>query len=213
MKRRRGEATVERVLDAALCVYERGGSAGFNVHAIVEESGVSLGSVYHHFGSMDGLAAALYARCMGELLDALIAALAGVRTPRRGVAAIVRAYLEFTARRRACARFIHASAYASFLPAHAPQIAEAKAARIDAIRAFFRPHVQAGAMVALPEHLVEMILIGPVAEVARRWLAGAPEIDLEEAAQLLPERIWRALKRGAPTRRRGDQGAGRSMEE
>jgi hypothetical protein len=35
---------------------------------------------------------------------------------------------------------------------------------------------------------------GEVAEVTRRWLAGAPGIDLAQAARLLPERIWQSLR-------------------
>jgi hypothetical protein len=39
-----------------------------------------------------------------------------------------------------------------------------------------------------------MLVIGPVAETARRWLAGAPGIDLTTAAAVLPERIWRSIR-------------------
>ncbi|MFG3604665.1 hypothetical protein [Micromonospora chersina] len=51
----------------------------------------------------------------------------------------------------------------------------------------------AGEFATLPEPLVEMLLIGPVAETARRWLAGVPGIDLGQAARVLPDRIWRSL--------------------
>ena len=42
--------------------------------------------------------------------------------------------------------------------------------------------------------LTEMLVIGPVAEAARRWLGGAPDIDLTTAARLLPERIWHSVR-------------------
>ena len=38
-----------------------------------------------------------------------------------------------------------------------------------------------------------MLVIGPVAETSRRWLAGTPGIDLTQASRLLPERIWNSL--------------------
>lgn len=192
-KQPRGEETTRRLLDAALAVYARDPSA-FTVHAVVAESAVSLGSLYHHFGSFDGLAAALYAESMAALLDALVASLDGVTAARSGVVALVQAYLRFTKRHRARALFIHASSYAGFLPAHAATVAAAKAPRIARLVAWLHPHVRAGRITPLPDVLVEMILIGPVAEVARRWLAGAPDIDLEEASRLLPERIWQALR-------------------
>lgn len=192
-KQQRGEATAERLLAAALDVFDAAGQPGFTVNAVTTASGVSLGSLYHHFGSFDGLAAALYSRCMAALFDELIAALGRARTARTGVRAIVVAYLRFTENNPAAARFIHDSAYTGYLAAHAEQVAAAKAPRMAAVAGWLRPRMAAGEIATLPEPLVEMLLIGPVAETARRWLAGVPGIDLGQAARVLPDRIWRSL--------------------
>lgn len=48
--------------------------------------------------------------------------LSGKRALASGVAAIVTAYLSYARERRSAISFIHASAYASFLPAHAELI-------------------------------------------------------------------------------------------
>jgi AcrR family transcriptional regulator len=190
VKQRRSEETKQRLLDAALAAHEAG---EFTVQAVVAKSGVSLGSLYHHFGSFDGLAAALYARCMADLLDGIIADLIRARTGRTGVRAVVTAYFGFVTAQPAKARFIHASAYASYLPAHAEMIAEAKRPRVARIGAWLAPHVAAGSIVDLPDPLTEMLLIGPVAEMSRRWLVD-PTYDIAKAAQLLPDRIWAALR-------------------
>jgi AcrR family transcriptional regulator len=190
VKQRRGEETKQRLLDAALATHEAG---DFTVQAVTGASGVSLGSLYHHFGSFDGLAAALYGRCMAALLDGILEALTRARTARSGIHAVVTAYLNFVATQPAKARFIHASAYAGYLPAHADMIAEMKRPRMARMVAWLAPHVAAGSIVDLPDPLTEMLLIGPVAELSRRWLNGA-EIDLQKAAQLLPARIWAALQ-------------------
>jgi AcrR family transcriptional regulator len=193
-KQRRGTETARRLLDAALEVHDRSGRDGFTVHAVTGASGVSLGSLYHHFGSFDGLAAALYARCMAELLDGIVAALERARTARSGVRAVVRAYLRFVEEHPDRARFIHASAYASYLPAHATAIAEMKVPRMARMQAWLAPHVHEGSIVDLPDPLTEMLLIGPIAELSRRWLAGATNIDLTRAAKVLPDRIWASLR-------------------
>jgi AcrR family transcriptional regulator len=195
-KQQRGEETVQRLLSAALDVYAGKGFEGFTVQAVTAASGVSLGSLYHHFGSFDGLAAALYSRCMSDLLDTLIDALRapGTAAADAGIRGMVAAYLRFVQEHPAAARFIHASSDARFLPGHAALIAEAKAPRIAAMVEWLRPHVRAGRVVDLPEPLMEMLLIGPVAETTRRWLAGVPGIDPAVAADLLPERIWQSLR-------------------
>jgi AcrR family transcriptional regulator len=190
VRKRRGEETRQRLLAAALAVHEAG---DFTVQAVVAESGVSLGSLYHHFTSFDGLAAALYSRCMADLLDEIIATLTRARTARSGVTAVVTAYLDFVTTEPAKARFIHASAYAGYLPAHADMITAMKAPRMTRMAAWLAPHVAARSIVDLPDPLTEMLLIGPVAEVSRRWLNDA-NIDLARAAKLLPPRIWAALR-------------------
>lgn len=186
--------TPERLLDAALAVFEKRGIEGYTVHAVVAESGISLGSLYHHFGSMDGLSAALYTRSMAALLDAIGDEIEAVSGPRAVVTAIARAYLAFTARERTAARFIHTSPSERFLPVNAAAISADKAPRLARIAAALRPAVASGAIVDVPEPLLEMLIIGPVAEIARRWLAGAPGIDLEEASRIIPERIWRSVR-------------------
>ncbi|HEX6245357.1 MAG TPA: TetR/AcrR family transcriptional regulator [Polyangiales bacterium] len=191
--------TKTRFLDAALRIYARDPEQ-LNVHAIVAESGASLGSLYHHFGNMDGLCAALYARCMGNLLEAIARALETARSARSGTFALVRTYLEFARTSPAAARFIHASAYASFVPAHASDIALSKSQPLARIRAFFMRHVRTGALVQLNETYLEMLLIGPVAEVTRRYLGGEP-FDLQQAAEVLAPRVWRSVARAAQTTR------------
>jgi hypothetical protein len=62
-----------------------------------------------------------------------------------------------------------------------------------AVAGWLRPRMAAGEIATLPEPLIEMLLIGPVAETARRWLAGVPGIDLRQVARVLPDRIWRSL--------------------
>ncbi|MER7541795.1 TetR/AcrR family transcriptional regulator [Actinomadura sp.] len=193
--RRQGTGeTVARILAEALRVHAERGHEGFTMKAVIAATGMSSGSLYHHFGSFDGLAAALYARCMAELLDALLASLEGVAEPRAGVEAVTRAYLRFTRERGDAARFIHASAYAAFLPGHAGVIAEAKAPRVARLTAWMAPHVTAGRVARLSPAMMEMLLIGPVAETARRWLSDPASVDLDEAAAVLPSRIWRSLQ-------------------
>jgi AcrR family transcriptional regulator len=193
-KHRGTEETVARILTEALRVHAERGHEGFTMKAVIAATGMSSGSLYHHFGSFDGLAAALYARCMAELLDTLLDALDGIADARAGVEAATRAYLAFTRERSDAARFIHSSAYAAFLPKHAAVIAELKAPRIVKLVAWMAPHVAGGLVARLSPVMMEMLLIGPVAETARRWLSDPGSVDLDEAAAVLPSRIWASLQ-------------------
>ncbi|WP_431676719.1 TetR/AcrR family transcriptional regulator [Kitasatospora sp. KL5] len=193
-KQQRGEATVERVLAAALDVYAASGQQGFTVNAVAKGAGVSLGSLYHHFGSLDGLAAALYIRCMEQLFDEMVGAVARTRTARTGVRAIVVAYLRFTREHPDAALFLHASAYSGYLAAHADEIRAAKAAKLGALAEWLGPRIISGEIAPIPSSLIEALVLGPAAEAARRWLSSTYDLDLDQAERILPDRVWRSLQ-------------------
>ncbi|WP_267243393.1 TetR/AcrR family transcriptional regulator [Streptomyces sp. PR69] len=193
-KQQRAEATVDRLLAAALQVYAASGQQGFTVNAVTRASGVSLGSLYHHFGSFDGLAAALYLRCMVQLCDAMSEALLRARSARTGIRALVAAYLRFTQEHPDVSLFIHASAYSGRAAAQPQEVRAADAARFAVVSDWLRPRVVAGEVAALPEPVIGVLVLGPVMETARRWLAGTFDVDLGQAARILPDRIWRSVQ-------------------
>ena len=192
--RAHGRRTAALLLDTALALHAEQGPEAVTVPAVLARSGASPGSLYHHFGSLSGLRAALYARCLTELLEHLVAGLRAADGARDGVHEVVEAYLQFTRSSPEVARYVDAAYGTAFCASHAPVVSGAGAVALEALRAWFRPHLVAGAMAPLPEQLVEMLLIGPVAETARRWLAGDPTVDLDAAERLLPERVWASLR-------------------
>jgi AcrR family transcriptional regulator len=59
---RRGARSREAVLDAAERVMAEQGYAGASINAIVDEAGIPISSVYHYFGSKDGVLLAVMER-------------------------------------------------------------------------------------------------------------------------------------------------------
>jgi len=59
---RRGTRSRESVLDAAERVMAEQGYAGASINAIVKEAGIPISSVYHYFGSKDGVLLAVMER-------------------------------------------------------------------------------------------------------------------------------------------------------
>lgn len=54
----RAEATVATVIEATIRAIEAGGEASVRIDDILQETGISKGSLYHHFGGREGLIAA-----------------------------------------------------------------------------------------------------------------------------------------------------------
>ncbi|MEE1767886.1 TetR/AcrR family transcriptional regulator [Streptomyces sp. JV185] len=193
-KQQRGEATVARVLDCALDIYVAKGEAGLTLGAITSASGVSAGSIYHHFGSLQGVALALAQSWLGRLLDELGKALEQADDARSGVHAAVRAYLRFVQLHPDAARLMHSVTADREIAAHARRIRGAQEARLAPIAAWLQAHQASGQLVDLPLPVLESLILGPVVGIARRWLS-IGDIDMEEAARTVPDHIWRSVGR------------------
>lgn len=73
------------LVEAALACLARGGITAFTVDNICREGGASRGLITHHFGSKDGLLAAVYA----TMYDRLMATLTPPAGPEPGLVALV----------------------------------------------------------------------------------------------------------------------------
>ncbi|MEV8456431.1 TetR/AcrR family transcriptional regulator [Streptomyces sp. NPDC052095] len=193
-KQQRGEATAAQVLDCALGLYEARGEAGLTLGAITSASGVSAGSIYHHFGSLQGVVLALAQSWLGRLLDELGAALEEVDDARDGVHALVRAYLRFVQLNPGAARLMHSVAADREIDAHARRIRGAQEARLAPIAGWLHARQSSGELVDLPLPVLESLILGPVTAVARRWLS-LGDVDLAGTERAMADRIWRSVAR------------------
>jgi TetR/AcrR family transcriptional regulator, transcriptional repressor of bet genes len=76
-KRLTSEDRRAQLEDAALACMARGGIGHFTIDKVCAKAGVSRGLITHHFGSKDGLLAAVYARMYRSMLAAIDAPGAG----------------------------------------------------------------------------------------------------------------------------------------
>lgn len=191
-KQQRGEATAAQVLDSALELYASRGEAGLTLAALTSASGVSAGSIYHHFGSLHGVVLALAQSWLGRLLEELNGALAGVTGARAGVHAVTETYLRFVQEYPDASRLMHSVATDRELVTDAQRVRSAQEARIAPLAAWLHAHRESGELAALPLPVLESLVLGPVTGVARRWLA-LGDIDIEEAVRTVPDRVWRSV--------------------
>jgi len=96
--------TRERVLDIVLEQLEDGGESAVRMDDLRDRSGVSIGSIYHHFGDRDGVIAAAQLRRFARYAEAEIAALSHIVERSRDVAEFRRWIRQLTVRTASAVR-------------------------------------------------------------------------------------------------------------
>ena len=193
---------MQRALDAALelATAERGFRP--TIQEVSARAKVSVGSLYHHFGSQQRLTFALYQRCLDAMLRFIADAVIDAPDAEIGVKAMVRAYLEFVEAHPAEARFIYAAAHTELVDEFRGELVAHAAHAVSPLAEWVRKQVAAGALVRLPEALYEVVLIGAAAEAARRILAGNRALATRKAREQLAEQVWRSVAPRTTERRR-----------
>jgi AcrR family transcriptional regulator len=182
----------EAILDAALKVFTEEGVAAASIERIRELSGASTGSIYHHFGSKEGIAGALYVACLADYQREFLRAVESKDRARDFIEAGVRQHLAWVAANRERAILL-TTARETLTLAGLAELRELNGRFFGRLTQLFEPWTEAGRLRKLPLNLLEAIWIGPSQELTRHWLAGRAQ-TLEDAADTLATAAWNALK-------------------
>lgn len=87
--------TRARILDAAMQLFRRQGFEETTMREIAAEAGVATGAAYYYFDSKDAIALAFYDHAQQELEPLIAQALAGAKTLRDRLAALLEAKLQY----------------------------------------------------------------------------------------------------------------------
>ncbi len=109
-----------RILTAALELFVRHGYHRVSVHDIQKEAGVSIGSIYNHYGGKEGVAKALYHHLLQELEAVIDQAAREITSPAEQCEFLIRRFFEFTESRREIMAFVFATRHREFLPDEPP---------------------------------------------------------------------------------------------
>jgi AcrR family transcriptional regulator len=183
------------ILAAALECFDERGFAATTIDEIRARSGASIGSIYHHFGSKELIAAELYVSGLRAYQEGLGRALEQrLQDAEAGIRALVRHHLRWVERNPRLARFLMNRRETELRLATEVRVRELNREFLPRVSAWLERHVEAGAMRPLPRDLWEPVLLGPCQELARMWLAERTRISLRAAERELAEATWRAVK-------------------
>jgi AcrR family transcriptional regulator len=180
----------QEILAAALRTFTERGVAAATVDDVRRLSGASVGSIYHHFGDKEGLAATLYVEGLRDYQEGYLEIVRELPEAERGVRAVVRHHLRWVAAHPDLARFLLAGPPAGA----AEQVAPLNRELFAATRAWVDAEVAARRVRSMPRELMYAVLIGPSQEFSRHWLAGRTKTSMRTAERVLAQAAWDALR-------------------
>lgn len=191
----RGETLRKLVLDTALERFSTDGYFNTSIHDIRRQAGVSIGSIYHHFGNKEALAKALY----DDLLQRMDAGLQQVmeesqdcRTRCDGIIAFL---FETTAQAPQTMRFVLESRHREFLPDEPPVCSSQPFQRM---RECIEQGMATGELRPMEVPVAATVAFGGAIRLLHLYLDGVLDRPLSDFLPDMQEAAWRAIAMDPP---------------
>jgi AcrR family transcriptional regulator len=182
------------ILDAALDCFVAKGPLVTTIEEIRLAAGASIGSLYHHFESKDDLAAALYVQGLRDYQQGAVAELRAHPEAEEGIRAAVVHHLRWVTSHSDLANFIFSMGGLHSPASRAEELREMNRAFFGNCSRWLSRHIRSGEIRKVPPDLYYALWIGPAHEFARHLLAGRVRTPWQEAANLLAESAWTAVR-------------------
>ena len=180
------------ILAAALRVFTDKGIEAATIDDIRLRAKASVGSIYHHFGTKEGIAAALYSDALDDYWARLLAGAGAAATPRAAIHALVATHMGWIVTKPDMARFLFARMQV-LRPEHEQAVRKRTSGHFKALLALVKPWLEDGQLRRLPAELYGPLLMGPAQDLARQWLDGRLRGDPYQFVPALSDAAWRCL--------------------
>jgi len=184
----------QEILDAALACFTENGVEATTIDLIRERSQASVGSMYHHFGSKEAIAASLYVEALAEHHEYQQSLLQKARTAEDGVKAITYAYVDWVSANPDKARFVLYNRSVLAKTEKADELKERTRKQYTEILAWFQPFVARGELKKIPSELYASLIVGPAHDYARLWLSGRAKTDIRAYREVFAEAAWNTVR-------------------
>lgn len=182
------------ILLAALECFTTYGVEATTIENLCARSGASVGSIYHHFDSKEKLARTLYLEALRDYQEGFLRELKQHGDAERAIRAVVAYHLSWVSENANWARYLLTMREADFMLEAEDTLQEINGRFFNEVAAWRQPHVETGAIVRLPADLYSPLLVGPLHDFSRQWLAGRSTSTMAKAQTVLAEAVWSALK-------------------
>jgi len=185
----------QTILRAALKCFLDNSVSATTIDDLRQQSEASVGSIYHHFGSKEGLAAQLYLQIMRDYQNAFLATLRESGGACEGITGTVRYHLKWVSSEPDRARYLFHYREHEVIRTSDGAVQALNAQFYGEAAAWLRTHVDRGHITSMPPRLYQALWMGPTLEYARQWVATAgTHSELLDVEPALTQAAWDALR-------------------
>ncbi|MFC6085191.1 TetR/AcrR family transcriptional regulator [Sphaerisporangium aureirubrum] len=182
-----------RIIEGALRRFSQDGVSSTTLASLRQESGVSVGSFYHHFASKEHVFGVLYAEIQGMYQRAFIEELRRHESARDGIEAIVAMHMAWCGEHPERARILISERPPRREEPGGPEVAEARRAFFREVSDWWRPHMKDGVLRPVAPTMCYVLWLGSATEMCRLWFSGAHQPTSEEIQDLC-QAAWNSLR-------------------
>lgn len=186
------QKTRELILATALELFTERGYFATSVHDIRRASGLSTGSLYHHFESKEAIARAIYTDLLCRMTAVVEEAAASRQTVKERCRAIVASLFALSETDPMTARFVLHARHREFLP-EAPPICSTRPFEI--MRQLIEDGIEQGEIRVLDPIVASAVMFGGAIRLLHLGLDGVLPKPIADYLDEVVEAGWRGVSR------------------
>ena len=176
----------DRILNKALELFSKKGYDATSVREICEAAAITKPTLYHFYGSKEGVYRALVEGALQEYKERLVRQVEAPGTPIERLKAIARDYFAFARERRELVRFIFALVHNPSSSAPVTDFSNFYAGVVGLVHGVVEQGIAEGTLRPGPGELRMLVFMGALGESLSGYLiTGKPEITPELADRLV----------------------------
>jgi len=182
------------ILRQALACFNEVGIEATNIETIRALCDTSVGAIYHHFGSKEGLVAALFFAALEDQAALREQFLGDAKSAREGVTALVRSYVQWVDAQPDWARFVFQSRFAVANGPFKDELLTRNQLRNRHMSEWFGGEGRREQLSHVPAELLFSLIIGAAESYSRAWLSGRVKQSPAAYAELLAQAAWASIE-------------------
>lgn len=178
-----------RMLAGALACFNEQGIEATTIEAILTRCDASVGNLYHHFGSKEGLVAALFFSALQDQAALMDAQMVAAHSLREGVSAMVHSYVDWVSAQPELARFMFQARASVAKGPHGQELQQRNRQRSKQVMAWLAEPGREGRFKPWPPELMLSLIVGAAENYSRAWLSGRVKTSPAQYREMLAEAV------------------------